>query len=1175
MKKLIIPIGTLLLSGLVHAQVSNTENYVQSKTYLEPVTSSNSTVKQLETIQYVDGLGRPKQIVNVKASPSGKDLVTTIPYDGFGRPVDSWLPVPMATLNGGIQSGVNTAGTAFYGDSNPFGHKNLESSPLDRVLTQVQSGSDWQGHAVQFQYDANNDGEVYKFVTTTTFPNGATSSVLKTSGNSVHASSGFYKANKLYKNIVIDEDGNKTTEFKNGEGQVLMVRKFISAAESADTYYVYNEYNLLAFVIPPKAVGLLKGSGLADGQTVDNPILKDLCYQYRYDARRRLVEKKIPGKEWEYMVYDKQDRPVLTQDANMGILKQWLFTKYDQYGRIAYTGMYTSSQNYGSTGRLAEQINVDSKGSNNVLRSGTVGFTQNGMDVYYDNGPGSFPSSITKLLSINYYDSYASYTFNPSFTDILGEPVLTDASSLESRSTKSLPVMSLIKNIEDDQWTKNYTFYDKKGRAIGSYSINHMGGRTKTDSKLDFAGAVQQTVTRHKRLDSDVDKVITENFTYDVKNRLLTHTHQVDNNFVEVLSQNSYNDISQLINKKVGGYPSLGGGGFIQSIDYQYNIRGWMTKVNDPSNLGGKLFGYEMRYHNPLSVSQTTGKYNGNIAEIDWKTSKDGILKRYSYQYDVLNRLKKGIYSEPGTSIPQNNYFNESVGYDLNGNITELQRNRNAANIGAELIDNLTYVYTGNRLDTVTDSSQNHFGYPDTSGALIHYDDNGNMTDHKDKRISGIVYNHLNLPNRIQKETLISGGFGSNLQESTRYIYRADGAKLHKDYNYYTGRNNNPVTSSVDYLDGFQYTGEISGGILDPWGTVGANMQLQFVPTSEGYYDFVQNKYIYQYKDHLGNIRLSFYKDSNNAATIDRTTDYYPFGLTFGDNGLNSYGSLSPNYTYGYNGKEFQSETKMYDYGARMYMPELGRWGVTDPLAEKYFNISPYAYAANNPIIYVDPNGMDVILYGEEAQQLFERLKNATSLKLTYDKESKKLGIEGAVNVKKLKGYDKTLYDAITNDKKVINIKTDSDVLQETLQLFHGTGAGFYGTFNSDGKRQSLNIVNFDIISMYEDANGKKYEGVAFLHEILEGYFATEEKGTLKAARNDETSYVKIHNKAQKDSDGGDSRSLELWKNNVNFKSKISGDTKSVDGNKLQFKYWNNEKSIQFNYIYRKTWRSL
>ncbi|REC59022.1 RHS repeat-associated core domain-containing protein, partial [Chryseobacterium pennae] len=161
------------------------------------------------------------------------------------------------------------------------------------------------------------------------------------------------------------------------------------------------------------------------------------------------------------------------------------------------------------------------------------------------------------------------------------------------RSTKGLPVMSLVKNIENDNWTKNYTYYDTKARAIGTHSINHLGGYTQTESKLDFAGVAQNVVTRHKRLATDTETVIIENFEYDHQNRLLVHKHQVNSNPVEILTQNTYNELSQLESKKVGG---ISVGTPLQQIDYKYNIRGWMTKINDPANLNGKLFGYEIKY---------------------------------------------------------------------------------------------------------------------------------------------------------------------------------------------------------------------------------------------------------------------------------------------------------------------------------------------------------------------------------------------------------------------------------------------------------------------------------------------------------------------------------------------------------------------------------------------------
>jgi hypothetical protein len=244
--------------------------------------------------------------------------------------------------------------------------------------------------------------------------------------------------------------------------------------------------------------------------------------------------------------------------------------------------------------------------------------------------------------------------------------VLTATPTSDGRSTKGLPVMSFVKNIEDDNWTKNYTYYDQKARVIGTHSINHLGGYTRTESKLDFAGLPLQTLTRHKRLTSDTERVITENFEYDSQNRLLVHKHQVDNNPVEYLTQNKYNELSQLESKKVGGIAAASP---LQQIDYRYNIRGWMTKINDPSNLNGKLFGYEIRYHNPVNT-QVVGRYNGNIAEVDWNNGSENLLKRYDYEYDKVNRLTKAFYKEPSTAI--SGTFDEYLTYDLNGNIGPL-----------------------------------------------------------------------------------------------------------------------------------------------------------------------------------------------------------------------------------------------------------------------------------------------------------------------------------------------------------------------------------------------------------------------------------------------------------------------------------------------------------------------
>ncbi|MEG1218754.1 DUF6443 domain-containing protein [Chryseobacterium sp.] len=963
MKKIIIPIGALLMMSMVNAQVQlpsgltgvTNENYIYTRTYLEEKTQSDANAKQIQGVQYFDGLGRPKQIVNVKASPLGRDVVTQIVYDGFGRQVLDYLPVPQGgTSNGAIVTDPlsNASQPGIYGSEKIYSEKILESSPLNRIQQQIQVGTDWANKPVKFQYDVNMDGEVKKYIATFDYPTFESS--ISLSGN--------YGGSQLYKNTVTDEDGNKTIEFKNGKGQVLLVRKIVSATENADTYYVYNNYDQLAYVIPP----LASASGSLDTSTLDR-----LCYQYSYDGKNRLVEKKLPGKGREYMVYDKQDRLVATRDANLRDKGQWLYTKYDQFSRPCITGICMGGE------RIAEQTLADAVSSNNLKSIDYVFFPWQGMDVYYNYPGTTYPSSDkwVDMLSVNYYDFVPGYGFNPSFpTNILGEPTISGTPNADGISTKGLAVLSIVKNIEDNSWTKNYSYYDKKGRVIGTHSINHLGGYTRTESKLDFAGVPQTVVTKHKRLNTDTERIITENFEYDHQNRLLVHKHQVDSNPVEILAQNKYNELSQLESKKVGGTSSQG----LQTIDYKYNIKGWMTQINDPGSLGADLFGYKINYNkvegqetpnNDYTNLKVKPRYNGNIAEVSWKTLTEDNepLKTYGYVYDPLNRLSAGFYQKAGNETAKE-YF-ERLEYDLNGNITRLQRSAGlltGANT-ALAIDNLKYDYTGNKLIRVTDEQKNPSGYPYlVNPGTIGYDNdnglgNGNMTSHPDKGISLIQYNYLNLPGQITQNSKV-----------TNYTYRADGVKVKKLFG----------DIETNYLDGFQYKSTFQ---IESWNGEGTYhpdpneipiLKLRIIPTSEGYYDALLNRYVYNFMDHLGNLRLSYtdisgdgiiqprrYNASNcsgkfcfndwRPGEIVESNNYYPFGL------LHDYTATTQNaYQYKYNGKELQ-ETGMYDYGARFYMADLGRWGVVDPLAEKMTRHSPYNYAFNNPLRFIDPDGRE------------------------------------------------------------------------------------------------------------------------------------------------------------------------------------------------------------------------
>ncbi|MFA7471163.1 MAG: DUF6443 domain-containing protein, partial [Weeksellaceae bacterium] len=520
----------LLFAGLMNGQItpSASENYIYVQEPTEPVNSISSGTDAIRSIQYFDGLGRPKQSISVQGSPNGSDLVVPIEYDGFGRQVLDFLPVPISGNNGQYNPNVN--GNYYSGEYNTsvwYSEKTIENSPLNRILKHAAPGDSWAkdaGHEIEFQYLTNQNDEVRMF------------KVNQNNGGLVNA--GYYPKEQLYKTVTKDENGNRITEFKDKQGRVVLKRSAVEVnqttgkppspepfTEFVDTYYVYDIYGNLTYVIPPLA---------AVKSNITSTVLNDLCYQYKYDERNRLVEKKLPGKGTEFMVYDKQDRLVATQDANLSSEGKWLFTKYDQFGRVVYTGIYGSSAN-----RDALQTTVNGFNSNNETRKSTVQFTQNGLQVYYTKT--AFPTTFSDVLTVNYYDKYVSlnvYGF--------GEPESGYYNSNQLRKDtngklKGMATETHIRILGTNLWEKSVTFYDQKSRPVRTYKRNHLGGYTDIDSKLNFRGLPEETTTRHFRDPNAIkDVTVKDIYTYDSMERLLTHTQQINSGTPQLIAKNEY-----------------------------------------------------------------------------------------------------------------------------------------------------------------------------------------------------------------------------------------------------------------------------------------------------------------------------------------------------------------------------------------------------------------------------------------------------------------------------------------------------------------------------------------------------------------------------------------------------------------------------------------------------------
>ena len=205
----------------------------------------------------------------------------------------------------------------------------------------------------------------------------------------------------------------------------------------------------------------------------------------------------------------------------------------------------------------------------------------------------------------------------------------------------------------------------------------------------------------------------------------------------------------------------------------------------------------------------------------------------------------------------------------------------------------------------------------------------------------------------------------------TDYGYDATGTKTFSEHNTATGSTvTMPIGSTLKnntlgyttqsstmtmYLDNMVYEDWNISKIRIPDGLlIRSNAVTETTPT------FAYNYYL---KDHLGNIRVVLHDACNGTPVIDQVSNYYPFGMEYGESAQDQSEVTYQNYLFG--GKEFDRkfEVNTYDFGARGYDGTLGRWTSVDPLCEKYYSISPYAYCAGSPIRIIDPNGMDTYFF--------------------------------------------------------------------------------------------------------------------------------------------------------------------------------------------------------------------
>jgi RHS repeat-associated protein len=614
------------------------------------------------------------------------------------------------------------------------------------------------------------------------------------------------------------------------------------------------------------------------------PDLNAFLFHYRYDGRGRQIAKQVPGQDGETLVvYDQLDRPILSQDAQQRTQKQWGVTKYDALGRVVLTGLLTQADTVGQV-RLQALASADTAASHQYEQRVSASASNIGGYSYDHSFPRLGQDGFVggQALSLTYYDDYdfdnngqadARYDTSQDGQFPSSQAPVADAVRTQGLVTRTQTRVLGVADNDPVQaaWLTTTTFYDGRARPVQVQATNARKGTDLLTTQLDFTGKVVQSVASHQGPSLTTPLLVKEFFTYDHTGRLLTTRQQLPGEARPArLDSVQYNEVGQVVRK------TLGTGRLKQEVDYAYNIRGWLTSLNDPyqpNPTKNDLFSLSLHYERGFTAGYE--QYNGNLTGQTWR-GRDGVQRAYGYVYDPLNRLLQGDFvarqtttaatpSAGAWTAEQDNYRLSFVSYDDNGNILTLRRRgllQNATHTQGKqygAVDNLSYAYQGNRLTAVDDAvtgnqlprPANYNGAPTSLagdfqeqgvklGQEYLYDANGNLTQDKNKGITGIVYNHLNLPRQIH--------FGQ-VGDSVVFRYAASGQKVAKLV-YQTGK---ATPLRTDYLGPYQYEQD----------------SLKFFPHAEGrVLRFVssdavgQAKVSYQreftLKDHLGNLRLAY-----------------------------------------------------------------------------------------------------------------------------------------------------------------------------------------------------------------------------------------------------------------------------------------------------------------------------
>ncbi|MFV1883192.1 MAG: DUF6443 domain-containing protein [Balneola sp.] len=1008
---------TGIQNGKFTIEVPNPESFTLNSAKSTSIKIPISTISQIsslavdekvQSVGYVDGTGKSRQSVAIKAAPNQKDVINVHDYDELGQKDIQYLPFILATTSGAYRNFAIEAQMEYYcsggscvaqgnnvtSNSHPYSRTIMEKSPLRTVEEQGAPGQKWQpgsGSTIRSDNSANVSGDqiIYWEV--------------NTSGNP--KANGYYEPSVIAISKTTDENGNESYVYTNREGQEILKEGFVNSITPVRTYYVYDDFGNLRFIIPPEAVVDIGSNNTIELSSTDS-IRTTWLTEMQYDGYHRVVWKKIPEAEPVYTVYDKLGRVALTQDGNMRLTNEWFFTKYDIRGRAILTGTYIESdQTRQSREAMQTYLNSWNSFTWELRETDQAKFpTQHGYTFR------TFPDKLenSTIWSVTYYDHYdfnndgtpdESFEANTEFTSLTGnnrskheaDVIRTDGMVTGSK-TRILSFPTVIE-------TNTAVEYDAHNfDAPEVYYIGN-GGSTIT-LKPGFSTKPGQTVVIGN--DNSILPALYDEHSqgswlegvtfYDKYGRTIytkstNHVggtdkswslYHFDGEVERTKSIHVGNGITTTVRNRFE-YDHAG------RLLKQYQQNNSQTEVliaensyNELGQLVSKELNKELVSGSMVAAQTVDFKYHlrGWLEQVNNPAGLGSDLFAYRLYYDQVPAQGLSVASFNGNIIAQD------WATMINGSLS-----RHRYDYSYDGLNQLTLARKHRFIPGCTNNCYEWTTQYEGWNTSYSYDLNGNIQTLN--RAGNLYYNMDQLSyyysgNQIKaitdNATYSTGGynlegFKDGASNSIEYEYDANGNMIRDDNKSIESIRYNKMNlpEVISFTNGNQivYLYDAAGTKLSKKtytnGTLGVSTDyvngyvytdnvLDFFAFSEGRVRMsgTTGTYEYDLKDHLGNVRATFTSGTNNLATLVQADSYYPFGLKMPTLSYVATGADENKFTY--NGKELEDEFGLdwYHYGARFYDPAVARWWAIDPAGEYH---SSYSFVGGNPIVFIDPNG--------------------------------------------------------------------------------------------------------------------------------------------------------------------------------------------------------------------------